>query len=1063
MWLVRGALRNPYFIIVMAIGVVVIGVTSLMRIPTDILPLFKTPAVQVLTMYPGMPAEIMEKDITNRISRWTGQSNGIVRQESKSMIGVSVVKNFFGEHIDPNTAMSQVTSLAMSDLYYLPPGTVPPMIMPFDPTASIPLCLLTVFSETHGEKELYDIAYYELRNRLQGITGVIAPAVYGGKLRRILNYVDRDRLQARNMSPMDVVHAVERFNTMIPTGSAKFGDLDYQINANGMVHEVAELNDVPIRLNGLAPVFLRDVAEAKDTAAIQTNYVRVNTRRQVYIPIYRQPGANTIQIVDQLKEMLAPIQQRLPAGVNLAVTFDQSVYVKDAIRNLEHEALLGGGLAILIILIFLGSIRSTLIISLAIPLSVLAAFIGLFFTKNTINVMTLGGLALVLGRLLDDAIVVLENTHRHLKMGKPPAKAALDAAGEVSMPILVATIATAVVFFPVVFLTGLGRFLFTPLALTVTFAIFASYFVAMTLVPICCAKFFRAHLPEVTHAEGPPKTLVDRLTDRLATWCGVVVGWALRHRLLVVGTTAVVFSASWLLYPRIGRELFPGMDVGQFTVNVRAPSGTRIEVTEQLIARVEQSIKETIAERDLSMMISNIGVLLDWPAAYTPNAGPMDSFVLVQLTDERTKSIQDYVVELRERLNDEYPGIEFSFETGGILTAALNFGLPSPINIQVEGNKLDVAGKIAQRIKRICEGVPGTADVRVQQKLDYPQIEVDTDRTRAAFTGLSTVDVVKNVVTAFNSSINFNPSFWIDHKSGNHYFIGAQYPEEDIVSMNTLEHIPITGPNQDSPVLLKNIAQFRRTTAPAEVHHLNLNRVTDVFVNVHSRDVGSVADDIERGLAALRAEMAAEDQAAAAAGQPKSWEGYRIFMRGEVASMKESFAGLTFGLALASVLVYLVMVAQFRSFVDPFIVMFSVPLGLIGVLGMLYVTSTTINIQSFIGVIFMVGIAVSNAVLIVEFANRLREENGLSKFDAALEAAKIRLRPVLMTALAAILALTPMAIGLGHGMEANIPLARAVVGGLSVSTVLVIVFVPVLYTLLKRSDYRQATLVGQEV
>jgi len=1062
-WLVRSALKNPYLIVVLALGVVVIGITALTRIPTDILPMFKTPAVQVLTLYPGMPAEIMEKDITNRISRWTGQSNGIVRQESKSLIGVSVVKNFFGEHIDPNTAMSQVTSLAMSDLYYLPPGTVPPMIMPFDPTASIPLCLLTVFSETHDEKTLYDIAYYELRNRLQGITGVIAPAVYGGKLRRILTYVERDKLQARDLSPMDVVQAVERFNTMIPTGSAKFGDLDYQINANGMVNQVAELNDIPVKLNGLAPVFLRDVGEAKDTAAIQTNYVRVNARRQVYIPIYRQPGANTIEIVDRLKEMLAPIQERLPKGVNLALTFDQSVYVKDAIRNLEHEALLGGGLAILIILVFLGSIRSTLIISLAIPLSVLGALIALFFTKNTINVMTLGGLALVLGRLLDDAIVVLENTHRHLQMGKAPAKAALDAAGEVAMPILVATIATSVVFFPVVFLTGLGRFLFTPLALSVTFAIFASYFVAMTLVPICCAKFFRTHLPQVTHPDGPPRALVDRLTERLSAACGVVVGWALRRRLLVVVTTLLLFFASWSLYPRIGRELFPGMDVGQFTVNVRAPSGTRIEVSEKLVEQVERSIKDTIAEQDLSMMISNIGVLLDWPAAYTPNAGPMDAFVLVQLTDDRTKSIQDYVVELRERLNGEYPGIEFSFETGGMLTAALNFGLPSPINIQVEGNRLEVAGRIAQRLKWTCESVPGTADVRIQQKLDYPQIEVDTDRTRAAYTGLGTVDVVKNVVTALNSSVNFNPSFWIDHKSGNHYFIGAQYPESEIVSMNTLEHIPITGADQRTPVLLKNIAKFRRTTAPAEVHHLNLNRVTDVFVNVHGRDVGSVADDIEKGIESLRAEMAAEDEAAAAAGKAKPWEGYRIFMRGEVSSMKESFAGLTFGLALASVLVYLVMVAQFRSFVDPFIVMFSVPLGLIGVLGMLFVTNTTINIQSFIGVIFMVGIAVSNAVLIVEFANRLREEQRLSVFDAALESAKIRLRPVLMTALAAILALTPMAIGLGHGTDANVPLARAVVGGLSASTVLVIVFVPVLYTLLKRPGRGSAALVGVEV
>ncbi|HEY3242259.1 MAG TPA: efflux RND transporter permease subunit [Phycisphaerae bacterium] len=1052
MGLVRAALRNPYLIVVLALAVVIVGITAATRIPTDILPLFKTPAVQILTFYPGMPAEIMEKDITSRLERWTGQSNGIARQEAKSMVGVSVVKDFFREDIDPNTAMSQVTSLAMSDLYYLPPGTIPPMVMPFDPTASIPLCLLTVYSDTHDEKTLYDIAYFELRNRLQGITGVIAPAVYGGKLRRILAYVDREKLQARNLAPMDVVQAVQRYNTMIPTGSAKFGELDYQINANGMVEKVDELNAIPVKLEGNAPVFIRDVAEAKDTSAIQTNIVRVNGRRQVYIPIYRQPGANTIQIIEGLTATLASIKERLPKGVNLAVTFDQSVYVKEAIANLRNEALLGAGLAVLMILLFLGSVRSTLIIALAIPLSILAALIGLYFTKNSINVMTLGGLALIMGRLVDDAIVVLENTHRHLQMGKAPAAAALDAAGEVAMPVLVATITTAVVFFPVVFLFGLGKFLFTPLALAVVFAIAASYFVSMTLVPICCAKFFRAHLPEVTHPEGPPKTLIDRMTAQLVAVCGVVVGWALGHRLIVTGVTAVAFGLSLLLYPLIGRELFPAVDVGQFTVRVRAPSGTRLEESEKLITRVEQSIQQTIPKQDLSMLISNIGVLLDWPAAYTPNSGPMDSFVLVQLTPQRSKSIQDYVVELREKLNRDYPGIEFAFETGGMLTAALNFGLPSPINIQIEGNKLDVAAKLARRITALCENVPGAVDVRIQQKLDYPQIAVDVDRTRAAYCGLTQQDVVKNVVTAFNSSINFSPSFWIDQRNGNHYFIGAQYPESEIVSMSTLEHVPITGSASSSPTLLKNIASFHRTTAPAEINHLNINRVTDVFVNVHGRDVGSAAAEIEKGLAALRSELAGDDQAAAAAGQPKPWEGYHVYMRGEVASMKESFASLGFGLILAGVLVYLVMVAQFRSFVDPFIVMFAVPLGLMGVLAILFLTHQTINVQSFMGVIFMVGISVSNSVLLVEFANRMRAEQGLSVFDAAREAAKVRLRPILMTSIAAILGLLPMAVGLGRGSEANIPLARAVVGGLSVSTILVIVFVPVLYTLLKRGS-----------
>jgi multidrug efflux pump subunit AcrB len=1050
MSLVRLALRNPYLIVVLALGVLVIGLTAAARLPTDILPLFRTPAVQILTFYPGMPAEIMEKDITSRLERWTGQSNGIAAQESRSMVGVSLVKDFFREDIDPNTAMSQVTSLAMSDLFYLPPGTIPPMVMPFDPTASIPLCLLAVHSDTYGEKELYDIAYFELRNRLQGITGVIAPAVYGGKLRRILSYVDRDQLQARDLAPLDVIRAIQRDNTMIPTGSAKLGDVDYQVNANGMVARVAELDDIPIALEDGAPVFVRDVAETRDSSAIQTNVVRVDGRRQVYIPIYRQPGANTIQIVEGVRAMLGPIRQRLPAGVELDIIFDQSVYVRESIRDLVREGLLGGGLAVLAILLFLRSLRSTLIIAVAIPLSALAALIGLYFTESSLNIMTLGGLALVLGRLVDDAIVVLENTHRHVALGKPPARAALEAAGEVAMPVLVATITTAVVFFPVVFLSGLGRFLFTPLALTVAFAIGASYLVSMTLVPIACARFLGRREAREDAAAQPPERRgpMARLEDA----CAGAVRAALRHRALVVAGCAALFAGTLLLHPRLGTELFPSVDAGQFTLRVRAPSGTRIERTEELVARVEDFLRERIPAGELAMLVSNIGVLLDWPAAYTPNSGPMDAFVLVQLAPERERSVFEYVKDLRPALQREFPGIEFAFETGGMLTAALNFGLPSPIDVQIEGNKLEVAADLARRVVELCREVPGTADVRIQQKLDYPQVSVDVDRTRAAYCGLSQEEIVKNVVTSLNSSINFSPSFWIDERNGNHYFIGAQYPESDIRSLSTLEHIPVGGGNGDGSVLLKNVARFSRRTAPAEINHRNISRVTDVFVNVEERDVGSVAGEIERGIAELERRLAGEDEEARAAGRPARWEGYRIRMRGEVASMKESFASLGFGLALASVLVYLVMVAQFRSFLDPLIVMLAVPLGLVGVEATLYLTGTHVSIQAFMGVVFMVGISVSNSVLLVEFANRLRRERGLSAAEAAVESVRIRLRPILMTSLVAVLGLLPMAIGLGRGSEANVPLARAVVGGLSVSTILVLVVVPVLYTLLRRGS-----------
>lgn len=1059
MKLVRAALGAPYAVIVTVLGVVVLGLTSVWRMPVDMLPQFQTPAVQVVTFYPGMPAEVMEKDITTRLERWTGQSAGIARQESRSMIGVSIVKDFFHENVDPASAIAQVSSYAMSDLFYLPPGTIPPMVMPFDPTASVPLALITVSSPKFDETRLYDVAYFDLRNRLQGISGVIAPAVYGGKLRRILAYVERDRLQARGLSPMDVVAALKEFSTLIPTGNAKFGGLDYQIITNGMPKNVADMNHFPIKLENGVPVFMRDVGEVQDSHQIQTNIVRIaaaadlKSKRQVYIPIYRQPGSNTIQIVDGIRAALGSILERLPQGINLDVVMDQSVYVRQAISSLMHEGILGGGLAALMILLFVGSFRSTLMITLAIPLSILAGFVGLYFSGNSINAMVLGGLALAVGRLVDDAIVVLENTDRHLKMGKSPPQAALDGAGEVAMPVLVATITTIVVFFPVVFLTGIGKFLFTPLALSVAFSIGASYLVAMMVVPVYCARFLRNDAHEGA-ARGGVFGAFERAFGAMRGLYCAGLQWALAHKARTLGSAAALLAVSLGLARFIGTELFPEVDAGQISIRMRAPSGTRIEHTEELVARVEEEIKNTIAKGELKMLISNIGVLMDWPAAYTPNAGPQDAFFEVQLTDDRSATAQEYARRLRHRLAGAMPGVEFSFHTGGLVSAALNFGLPSPIDVQVAGNDLHVAHGIAEKARRIMASVPGAADVRIQQRLDYPAINVEVDRLRAAHLGLTPKAVVQNIVSSLNSSINFDPAFWIDLSNGNHYFLGVQYREENIESLKTLEDVPITlghgnvlQPEQNGvaqrdgakrvderpPVLLRNLAAFERTTAPTEVNHLNISRVIDVFANVAGRDVGSVASEIERRLEPLQAKLPA---------------GYSIAIRGEVQSMRESFSSLGFGFMLASILVYLVMVAQFRSFLDPFIIMFAVPLGLIGVVAMLLATATTLNVQSFMGVIFMVGIAVSNSILLVEFANRLRDE-GKGLDEAILEASAIRLRPIIMTSLAAVLGLLPMAIGFGHGNEANVPLARAVVGGLSVSTALTLFVVPVLYRWLK--------------
>jgi multidrug efflux pump subunit AcrB len=1043
MTLVRIALRNPYLVTVVALGFLVLGVVSFFKLPVDLLPSFKTPAVQVVTFYPGMPAEIVERDITNRLERWTGQADGIARQESKSMVGVSILRDYFRDDIDSNTAMSQVASLAQSDMFYLPPGTIPPLVMLFDPTATMPLCILRVYGDKFGEKELYDVAYFSIRNQLSGLPGVIAPAVFGGKLRRILLYLDRDKLVANGLAPLDVVKALRSFNLIIPTGNAKIGNLDYSVFLDSMVASVEELNDIPVKVHDGATVFVRDVARAKDSFAIQTNIAHINGKREVYIPIYRRPGANSVDVVEGVKKALSLIGTRIPEGMKLDVILDQSRYIRESMESLGKEAGVGALLAGVLILVFLGSLRSTFAIVLAIPLSILVAFIGLRYTSDSLNAMTLGGLALAIGRLVDDAIVVLENVVRHLRMGKAPAQAAEDGAGEVAMPVLVATLTTIAVFFPITFLTGMGHYLFAPMAKAVAFSMAGSYLMAMTVVPAFCARFLREG------AQGRFARLSERMTDSLQRTFGVVARAAVRGRILVVALALGLLVATSLSFAEVGQELFPPSDSGQFVMRMRLPSGTRIERTEETARAVEAHVRRVAPEA--RVVLANVGVLYDWPAAYTPNSGSHDAFFQIELDPERAGKgrVLEIVSRLRAELPAAFPGVELNFDTAGILGAALNFGLPSPIDIQVEGNDLHVAARIAQEVKRRIERVPGAVDVRIQQRLDYPQLDIKTDRAKVAKLGLTQEHVVKGIVTALNSSINFEPSFWIDYKTGNHYFVGATYAESDIHSLSTLEEIPLSTGNalterpapavvadrgalvkdraaQASPALLKNVATFGRSSAPAEVNHYNIARVIDVYANVSGRDAGGVARDIEAQLADLRL--------------PK---GYVLRTRGEVQSMRESFRDLSFGFGLATILVYLILVALFRSFVDPLIILVAVPLGLPGVLALLAATGVTLNVQSFMGVIFMVGVAVSNSVLLVEFANRLRRE-GQSAREAAAEAAQVRLRPILITSITSVLGLLPVALAVGDPLR---PLALAVVGGLATSTVLVLVVVPAVYAL----------------
>ena len=1087
--MIRKFLSNPHLIVVAVLGIAVLGSYSYTKIPADLLPQFETSAVQIVTFYPGMPPVIMEKDIMSRLQRWTGQSVGIEHQEAKAMQSVCIVKDFFREGISMDTAMAQVSAYAMSDMFYLPPGTVAPMVMPFDPTASVPLCLVVVSNPQMNEQELYDIAYYELRNKLQSIRGVVAPAVYGGKLRRILAYVDREKLEAYGLSLMDVQRALLTENVLIPAGSIKIGEQELQITTNANVDRVEELNQVPIKVVNGIPVMMNQVGEVKNASQIQSNIVRVNGSRKAYIPIYRQPGSNTIQIVKQIKQQLQTIEQRLKversedpkmSSLVLSVAMDQSIGVEKSISALQIAAGLGALLAGLIVLFFLRSFTSTMIIVLAIPVAILAAVLGMYFTGDTINAMTLGGLALAIGILVDQSIVVLENVLRHARMGKDPRKAAIEGTSEVALPLLVSTVTFAIVFLPVVFLSGLARFLFTPLAVAATLAIFTSYLLAITLVPAYCSTFLRSS--EKDQGEKRPGLIAKGYENILH---GLV-----HIRYLVVLLSGVAFAiAFWAMTSLMGKELFPQVDAGQVSISVRMPTGTRIENTEKRIIEIEQEIIDIIGEPDptfavgreehpqsnLEILISNIGVLLDWPAAYTPNTGAMDAFVLVQTKAKSGgKGIFDYVAIMRERLTRKFPEVEFAFDTGGMLSAALNQGEPSPIHFQIQqASSLKKAEEVSKMIKAVAETVPGTADARVAQRIDYPVIKVDMDRELAARLGLSPEEVMKNLMSATNSSISFQPAFWLDHRKGNHYFFGVQYREEDLKNEETISNIPLRGTKQGT-VRLGSIAKLTRSTAPAVINHRNIARVMDVYVNIlPGYDVATVVDNIEAKLRTMGARPGSDERGSLYRLGPmqvdpsdntsmrkrkkdnnklilgqNNYKGMLIRMLGEVRSMRETFSQFSAGLLIAAILVYLVMVAQFRSFLDPLIVLLTVPLGFIGVVAALMITGTNLSIMAFMGIIMMVGIVVEYSIILVDFANR-RIKAGETPHQAILEAARVRLRPILMTSTTTWLALLPMAIGWG-GSDANVPLARAIIGGVLGATILSLFVVPCLYIIFKR-------------
>ncbi len=1085
--LIRASLKNPIAVTVMVLALVVLGGLSAYSIPVDILPVFKSPAVQALVFYSGMPAASIEKNITARLERGVGQASGGRKVESRSIIGISIVRNYFHSNVDRSGALTEVSSYAGWEYPTMPPGTLPPVVLPYDPTSATPVCLVALDSPTEGEATLYDVGRYQVRPQIMAQPGALAPLVYGGKVRAVMVYLDRIRLQARHLSPMDVLKAVDEFNVFLPTGSAKFGTTDYAIDSNSMVDVVGRMGEIPLHNEPGNATFLRDVATPKDASFIQTNVVRVNGRRQVYIPVFRQLGSSTLDVVNNLRGAIDRIESRLTnSAIHLKIVLDQSIYVRHSIESLVEEGVLGAILCSLVILLFLGEWRMTLIAVMTIPIAVLASLIGLYATGNTINVMTLAGLSLAIGPMVDSAIICLENTHRHLGMGATPEKAAFRGASEVAMPELVASLCTLLVLAPLAMMPGLGEFLYRPMAAGVTFAMIFAYLLSRTFVPSRSAQWLRPHAPhgderregnprkggvhELFGPEPAPATGRDRrgqIRAAFGRWEALIqhgIGWyvrqldgVMRHRLAVVLVAVGLLVATIVgLSGRLRREFFPEVDSGAFEIYARAASGTRIEETEKKVERVEQYVREKIG-KDLQIIISELGVVADLSAAYTPNAGPMDAVVKVQLTHEREHSSQEYVEQLRAGFagDPRFRDLEFAFDAGGMIRSAMNEGKSSPINVRIAGKSLPLGRSIAEAIKADLATIEGVVDARIIQRLDYPEYIIEVDRAKVADLKLNQAEVMKNVVAALNSSIQFyKKNFWIDPVTKNQYFVGVQYFEEDIDSVETLLDVPITGLGQDRPIPLRTIATLRPSTVPTEITRSNFQSTIDLTMGVSGRDLGHVADDVTRVVDRFGARQpdgtwALYDPRDHTSDR-KTIQGATLELSGEYSRMQETFRSLGFGLILATLLIYFLMAALFRSYVTPLVILFAVPLGLVGVIVMLYLTETAINVQSLLGVIFMVGIVVSNTVLLVDFAQNLRVEAGLKPDQAIRRAASIRARPVVMTALAAFFALIPMALATARGSEANAPLGRAVIGGILAGLVTTLFVVPALYSLVVR-------------
>jgi len=1045
------SIRNPYFIIVACLALMVIGVTSLLRMPVDLFPSINLPEVVVATFYSGMPPQDIETDITDPLERFFTLASGIDHMESRSLLGVSIIKVYFQPGTNADADVTQLSNLALADLKRLPPGTLPPVVLKFD-ASSLPVCLVTLKGEGLNETQLHDIGQFAIRNQIAVVKGAEIPPPFGGKYRQIMVYVDPYKLSSRQLSPMDVVTAVNSSNLILPAGDVKMGPFDYYVYSNSLVDNMDQLGKIPVKTVGSSWVSVNDLGKAEDANQMQYNLVRVDGQRSVYLPIMKQGGdTNTIQVVNGIRDMIGHLFD-IPKQLKATVVFDQSAFVKEAIKTLLHEGLIGLLLTSLMILIFLGSLRATSAVFLSIPLSALATFVVLYMMDSTINTMILGGLALAFSRIIDNSVISLENIYRHLEMGAEPMRAAEIGGAEVSLAVLAATLTTVVVFFPVTFLYGVSKFLFTALALAVVISLFASYLVAMTVIPLFCSRFLKA----MPHASGHGNGIgheVEPTPPELSWWGRFTAGFnrsfnhvldfyelwvrrALRRPALTVAAISGAFLVSLAIAPFLGLAFFPETDAGQFTINLKVPTGTRLEVTEQYVAKVEDLIRHEVAPRDLKMIVSNLGVVPDFSSLYTTNAGPYTATIQVALHEDHSKSSFWYMSRVEKEMASHYPDIRTFFSSGSMVDAVLNMGMPAPIDVQVSSPHLRQNYAVAQNLATQIRSLSGVGEVYIPQDLNYPALKLDVDRVHAAELGLTQKDIVDNVITALNSNSMIAPNYWVDHKTGNDYFLTVQYFEKGrpaIHNFTDLINIPIHAPNLREPTTLDTVVKLQEVETPTEVDHYQIQRVTDIYVTPAGEDLGKVSNEVAALIPKLNVP-----------------ENVRINIRGMVQGMNASFKSFAVGLSLSVVLLYLILVAQFKSFKDPFLIMLAVPMGFIGVLIILPLTGTTLNVMSLMGVLMLVGISASNSILIVEFTHRL-EEQGKSVEEAVITSCRVRLRPILMTSLATIIGMIPMALKLGTGSEQYAPLARAIIGGLTVSVVLTVFIVPAAYLLVYRN------------